>query len=227
MPRENSFSDSDGRSLTPDLDEENDFDMGPGALSGSPVADSTLGAFNYPPNNAESTANNTAPPTVSFREPQQQSPPLADVYSSAPARKATGATVRTSNGTPVRPNLPLERFRASVRKVIHMKRGSSAMSLGGAGAEPGIDPRRSSAYLNYGHIRAKCSIDIVDYSTMRSSFGRMQNKGFVEFMEDPKAFAREPWVRVRWINIGGISWDVISSLAIALSTSIILASRIA
>lgn len=86
--------------------------------------------------------------------------------------------------------------------------------MGGIGAEPGIDPRRSSAYMNYGHIRQKCKIELVDYSAVRSSFGRMENRGFVEFMSDERACTPESWVKVRWINIGGISWDVISSLAL-------------
>lgn len=88
------------------------------------------------------------------------------------------------------------------------------MTLGGVGAEPGIDPRRSSAFLNYGHIRQKCTIEIADYSSVRASFGRMENRGFTEFLGDPTASKRESWAKVRWINIGGLSWDVISALAI-------------
>ncbi|KAI5114924.1 hypothetical protein M0805_005179, partial [Coniferiporia weirii] len=57
-------------------------------------------------------------------------------------------------------------------------------------------------------------IELVDYSSLRTSFGRMDNKGFVELMGNANARKREPWVRVRWINIGGVSWDVISSLAL-------------
>jgi hypothetical protein len=42
----------------------------------------------------------------------------------------------------------------------------------------------------------------------------MSNKSFVEMVEDPCAPLREPWVKVRWINIGGIGWDVISALVL-------------
>lgn len=83
----------------------------------------------------------------------------------------------------------------------------------GVGAEPGIDPRRASAFVNYGHIKQQCLIEVADYSAVRSSFGRMTNAEFVQFMGNTQASAREPWVKVRWINIGGISWDVISALA--------------
>lgn len=109
---------------------------------------------------------------------------------------------------------PKDRFRATVRKVIAMRRGSMAISRGLIGAEPGVDPRRESAYLTYGHIRQKCLIEVVDYSSVRSSFGRMTNSEFIKLLADDRASAKEPWVKVRWINVGGISWDVISALAI-------------
>jgi hypothetical protein len=41
----------------------------------------------------------------------------------------------------------------------------------------------------------------------------MTNSGFIKFLQDGRASVREPWVKVRWINVGGISWDVISALA--------------
>lgn len=114
---------------------------------------------------------------------------------------------------------PGDRFRATVRKVIAMRRGSVAISRGRVGAEPGIDPRRESAYLSYGHIRQKCLIEVVDYSAVRSSFGRMTNSEFIRLLADPGASVKEPWVKVRWINVGGVSWDVISALAIKYGAS--------
>ena len=109
---------------------------------------------------------------------------------------------------------PGDRFRACVRKIIAMRRGSIAISGRRIGAEPGIDPRRDSAYLQYGHIRQKCLIELVDYSSVRSSFGRMTNAEFVRMLADPGASDKESWAKVRWINVGGVSWDVISALAI-------------
>lgn len=58
---------------------------------------------------------------------------------------------------------------------------------------------------------------MVDYSAVRSSFGRMSNKTFINMLQHEDASKREPWVKVRWINIGGISWDVMSALAIKYS----------
>ncbi|KAI6120937.1 hypothetical protein EDD16DRAFT_809478 [Pisolithus croceorrhizus] len=154
MPRENSFTDSPGRSLTPDLVKAED----------EPI-------------------------------PEQR----------GRLRSGTLTTIIT----------PIDRFRACVKKVIHLQRTSTLFNrYGTAGAEPGVDPRRHSAYLHYGHIRQNCIITLVDYSSIRASVGRMTNREFVSLLADPEAGEREGWVKVRWINICGVSWDVISTLAL-------------
>jgi hypothetical protein len=115
---------------------------------------------------------------------------------------------------------PGDRFRATIRKVIALNRTTAIIrrGLGGLGAEPGVDPRRHSAFATFGNLRQKCIIDIMDYSSLRCSSGRMTNGEFVEFLRNPHAFTPEPWVKVRWINIGGVSWDVISALALKYGT---------
>jgi hypothetical protein len=85
---------------------------------------------------------------------------------------------------------------------------------GGPGAEPGVDPRRHSAFIAYGHVRQQCRIDIMDYSSLRCSVRRMTNAEFIDFLQNDSAPTLGQWVKVRWINIGGISWDVISALAL-------------
>ncbi|KAI0321257.1 hypothetical protein OF83DRAFT_1168596 [Amylostereum chailletii] len=222
MPRENSFSDSDGRSLTPDLSEDEDrrereeeLDLPPlptsfGKQPARPVAapiqtDVSTGA-------GPSSRYSAVP-----RSPGSSAKSPASLLS---ARKSihnrfTHFGHSQAPTPPLRYTTPKERFRAAVQKVMAIRRTSRLMSSGGAiGAEPGIDPRRNSAYTNYGHIRQKCLIDIVDYSPLRTSFGRMTNNEFVHLLEDDTASQRDPWVKVRWINVGGISWDVISVLAI-------------
>ena len=103
-----------------------------------------------------------------------------------------------------------------MRTVMFVNRASSVPQTagGGIGAEPGIDPRRDSAELLYGHIHQECTVEIMDYSAVRSSVGRMTNEEFIELMQDPIASATEPWVKVRWINIGGVSWDVMKAVSI-------------
>ncbi|KAH7886321.1 hypothetical protein F5I97DRAFT_1879408 [Phlebopus sp. FC_14] len=171
MPRENSFSDSEGRSLTPDLSESED-NMAP---------DHTI-----------------LPGTTRRTSPIPNAPP---------------SSWHEARSTP-QWHTPRDRFKASVKKVIQMRRASNVISrYGEVGAEPGVDPRRSSAHLHYGHIRQNSLIELVDYSTVRASFGRMTNSEFITLLNDKDAGKRAPWVKVRWINICGISWDVISALA--------------
>ncbi|KAJ7765334.1 magnesium transporter [Mycena metata] len=174
MPRENSFSDDDGRSLTPDLED----------------------------------AVNPYPPPTSPNYPR--SPPLnpPNLYTTR-----TRESVRSrAHSTNLRP--PIDRFRHAVRKVIALHRGAAVMTRRPAGAEPGIDPRSAAADLQFGGVQQECVIEVVDYSGVRASFGRMMNREFIELMNDPTASEREPWVKVRWINIAGLSWDVVKAISI-------------
>jgi len=36
----------------------------------------------------------------------------------------------------------------------------------------------------------------------------MTNREFVPFLDDPAGIEREHWVKVLWIDVCGISWDV-------------------
>ncbi|KAG2099884.1 uncharacterized protein F5147DRAFT_754693 [Suillus discolor] len=177
MPRENSFTDSVGRSLTPDLEDE--FMPSPSpALRSASLAHIEL---------------------------------LADVH----LRSIIPASLQPERASAIHFQTPKDRFRACVRKVISMHRTTTVFSgFGLAGAEPGVDPRRQSAYLHYAHIRERCEIQINDYSTVRSSFGKMDNERFVQMFNDERSSEKESWVKVRWINVCGISWDVMSVLAL-------------
>ncbi|TBU26615.1 hypothetical protein BD311DRAFT_725745 [Dichomitus squalens] len=195
MPRENSFSDSEGRSLTPDPEE---------AFASSPVYDGPtadrLPAVRPSSDSANATSADRKHVAHHHAKRGLTSPPTEPVAPAA-AQRPIFMT-------------PRDRFRSAVRKVMAMRTTSSYMARRGVGAEPGVDPRRASAFLNYGHIRQQCLIEVNDYSTMRTSFGRMTNTEFIRLLADDNASHREPWVRVRWINIGGISWDVVSALAL-------------
>ncbi|ESK92631.1 putative magnesium -like protein [Moniliophthora roreri MCA 2997] len=110
---------------------------------------------------------------------------------------------------------PKERFRHAVQKVIVMRRRMKThMAIGVAVAEPGINPRRPAADLQFGGIRQDCVIEVSDYSGLRHKYGKMTNQEFVRFMADSKASKREKWVKVRWINIAGLSWDVMKAVSL-------------
>ena len=176
MPRENSFSDSDGRSLTPDLELEE-------TTSGAAVPLSPI--------RGTQSLTNEKMHSLSLTKSRQET-----------ALKSPGYMT------------PKQRFRSAVRKVMALHRTSTIIASRGVGAEPGVDPRRASAELQYGGIKQDCVIQIFDYSSVRNSYGQMTNKEFVDFMEDPRASERESWAKVRWINISGKSWDVIRAMSI-------------
>jgi hypothetical protein len=216
MARENSFSDSDGRSLTPDLDDLDGEDGIESAAVASPSSShGQVVGESLQASTTQTLYQATDGKGLIYEEP-------AAMYSAPATMTLNGQSQTRRNSTTMsKPGAGLARFRASAHKVIQIHRSSMALNNGKStvGAEPGVDPRRLRANQTYGHIRQKCTIEVVDYSSVRSSFGRMQNKGFVNFLSDPKASKREPWVKVRWINIGGISWDVISALAIRYSAT--------
>lgn len=192
----------DGRSITPELS-RNDLVAGPTtATLNSPRVQDAQETPTIPPVLTALTSTTSAPAAP---QPVSSNSPKSPKSLKSPHHRphARPTTAHSS---------PADRFRSSVRKVMHMNRSASFLAqgvAGGAGAEPGVDPRRESATQAYGHIQENCLIEVMDYSSVRHSFGRMSNKEFVELMGDSKASKPEHWVKVRWINIAGISWYAI------------------
>ncbi|KAF8328271.1 uncharacterized protein EI90DRAFT_1620505 [Cantharellus anzutake] len=104
------------------------------------------------------------------------------------------------------------RFRNSALKVMHLNRMQA--SVRAPGAEPGVDPRRPSTVEQYSNIHEECLIQVIDYGGAHASFQRATNESLIHFLEDSKTSVRPVWAKVRWINVMGISWDVISALAL-------------
>ncbi|KAL1739083.1 hypothetical protein HDZ31DRAFT_77859, partial [Schizophyllum fasciatum] len=104
----------------------------------------------------------------------------------------------TSGGrrAPVR---PIQRSRGAVRKVIAMHRGTSGICGREISSEPGIDPRRATAEAQLLGLVAERGAH--DEPRVRGPAGEAASE-------------REPWVKVRWINISGISWDVIKAVSL-------------
>lgn len=192
--RENSFTDSEGRSLTPDAEDEYEFPRDHEALDGVPPISQSPNYFQPVHEAVPSLKLSPHPPTSHSKLSHRSNPSSARLWS------------RTA---------PKERFRTAVRKIIVMHRSATMFAGRRAlvGAEPGVDPRRASADVLYRGIRQDCVIEIIDYSAVRCSVSRMTNPEFLSLMEDSDSSEREPWVKVRWINIGGLSWDVIKTLS--------------
>ena len=76
------------------------------------------------------------------------------------------------------------------------------------GAEPGVDTKKDTGSASYHHLPARCQITVVDFSSDRVECYELDNDNLEEFLNKPK----DSWVACRWINVNGLSWDVIRTL---------------
>ncbi|PPQ78053.1 hypothetical protein CVT25_015598 [Psilocybe cyanescens] len=88
-----------------------------------------------------------------------------------------------------------------------------------AGAEPGVNPRSGESIAEYSHFKQDCVIDVVEYDSEDVTFQRFTNAGLINFLNKGDIHgARDdgdmPPRMVRWINIGGIDWSVLSAVAL-------------
>ncbi|KAH8199077.1 hypothetical protein TruAng_006764 [Truncatella angustata] len=75
------------------------------------------------------------------------------------------------------------------------------------GAEPGVDTSKTTG----GHVmglHAECQVTIVDFSQDDIAIHELDNNQLVDFLDKPQP----DWVKCRWINVNGLSWDVIQAL---------------
>jgi hypothetical protein len=79
-----------------------------------------------------------------------------------------------------------------------------------AGQEPGLDPSKPNGGRTTTPMRhEECQITVVDYSETDIEIHEHDNASLVKFLDKP----REDWAKCRWINVNGISWDVVQTLA--------------
>ncbi|KAF2126355.1 hypothetical protein P153DRAFT_345967 [Dothidotthia symphoricarpi CBS 119687] len=76
------------------------------------------------------------------------------------------------------------------------------------GAEPGVDTKNDTDAANYHHLHTHCQITVVDFSDERVEKYELDNSTLEEFINTPQ----QDWVKCRWYNVNGLSWDVIRML---------------
>ncbi|KAJ5897965.1 hypothetical protein N7504_008253 [Penicillium tannophilum] len=83
------------------------------------------------------------------------------------------------------------------------------------GTEPGIDPTKSLPASSAewasnvpSDLHRECEITVVDFSQNEMRQYELDNGSLEQFLEREQ----EPWVQCRWINVNGLSWDVIKIL---------------
>jgi Mg2+ and Co2+ transporter CorA len=77
------------------------------------------------------------------------------------------------------------------------------------GTEPGVDTSRADG----GHStmvkpHAECQITVVDFSVDNINVEELDNQQLIDFLKLPQP----DWVQCRWINVNGLSWDVIKAI---------------
>lgn len=134
-------------------------------------------------------SSNLAPPRISIGE--QGSPALSSLPSIT--RTDTGGSSLRRRGTD--------------SKTVRRYHSPSRANWEEAGAEPGIDTTKD-AEPHFSHLAQQCQITVVDWSTDKIEPKHFDNAGLEDYMRQPKP----DWATCRWININGLSWDVIKSV---------------
>ncbi|KAG8904461.1 hypothetical protein FRC01_008717, partial [Tulasnella sp. 417] len=186
------------------------------AASGAPRPPPTPRSRWSPPTPAEPTplspvtrlrrtiSNAVSPTRILTRNRQSLQPPQ-------PIPLQTIITDVSNSASRLLPNpniTPLDRFRHAVFKVMQMNKLKRAMI---SMHDPGIDagnPATSKVLLNVRH--EDCVIDVLDYGIAHAKSTRLTNSDLGAFLAQPY---RSTAKHVRWINVSGTSWDVISQLA--------------
>ncbi|OIW34143.1 hypothetical protein CONLIGDRAFT_697025 [Coniochaeta ligniaria NRRL 30616] len=77
------------------------------------------------------------------------------------------------------------------------------------GAEPGVDPAKpDGGHASMPSLSAPCDITIVDICQDNLAIQHLDNDTLGQFLDIPQP----EWSICRWINVNGLSWDVIKTL---------------
>ncbi|KAH6841189.1 hypothetical protein B0I37DRAFT_233414 [Chaetomium sp. MPI-CAGE-AT-0009] len=77
------------------------------------------------------------------------------------------------------------------------------------GAEPGVDPSKpDGGHASMLTLSAPCEITVVDFSADHLTVQKLDNRTLPGFLTRPQP----EWATCRWINVNGLSWDVIQAL---------------
>ncbi|KAB5514916.1 hypothetical protein GE09DRAFT_1046485 [Coniochaeta sp. 2T2.1] len=77
------------------------------------------------------------------------------------------------------------------------------------GAEPGVDPSKpDGGHATMPSLSAPCDITVVDFCENNLAIQHLDNDTLDQFLRLPQP----EWSKCRWINVNGLSWDVIKPL---------------
>lgn len=119
-----------------------------------------------------------------------------------------------TNNNRVAPVLTRRRTRTNSLWALRAANAYNTFRPGwGPGQEPGLDPSKpNGGRAEKPELHDECEITIVDYSEDDMLMRHLDNDGLATWVEREAEKGRESWVKCRWININGLSWDVIQCL---------------
>ena len=168
-----------------------DYAQQPGAVRLEPLPNLDLEAGRHSP-------TSPAPPSPIIRDRDDC---MVDGFTTAAARiNSTDTTKR--------------RVRRSNTARSYRPDGFMPDSSWQPGTEPGIDPNQpppayGDTFSNVPtDLHQQCEITVVDFSQHEMRQYELDNDTLGPFLQRE----REPWVQCRWINVNGLSWDVIRIL---------------
>ncbi|KAI2623910.1 hypothetical protein GGS26DRAFT_565137 [Hypomontagnella submonticulosa] len=113
--------------------------------------------------------------------------------------------------SPLSPNVGMRRrmTRSNTFRTIEEFEDFESQPGWRPGAEPGIDPLKpDGGQETTPDLHAVCQITVVDFSQDNLQIHELDNAGIIDFVKKPQP----GWVKCRWINVNGLSWDVIQAL---------------
>lgn len=133
--------------------------------------------------------------------------PTHDLEAQSPHLDHVGSPVQKVPSSPAE-SIKRRVHRSSTAKTYRPERRGREWA---PGQEPGIDPTQphdGEEHSATPHLFEQCEIMVVDFSVDYIELHRLHNKSLESFLEDP----RPGWAACRWINVNGLSWDVIKLL---------------
>ncbi|CUA70321.1 hypothetical protein RSOLAG22IIIB_00676 [Rhizoctonia solani] len=109
-----------------------------------------------------------------------------------------------------------DKFRSLVNKVISGRRACIAIQeevSRNHSLDQGADPHNKRSDLRFGSRAAKCTIEVTHYSEAGCQTISYNNAGLIALLKGDNLTGLQKG-EVRWINIAGISWNVVKQLAI-------------
>jgi hypothetical protein len=77
------------------------------------------------------------------------------------------------------------------------------------GQEPGLDPSKpNGGRAQTPTLHEECQVTVVDFSEDDMVMHDFGNEGLINFLQQKQ----DDWISCRWINVNGLSWDVIQAL---------------